>query len=231
VSNPANVDLAAGVYVLPGTTYLLVVDGPGSHLRLPATGPPSLLDLVTPPSPPSQPQPTLPTAPATSTSGTPTWLVILAGLLVGGIVYLMYERWSSPVPAPAPVPAPVPVVPPAPGPAPAPTPTPKPAPGRPDWLPSAEQDARTQSDAIAQLAIAVQELRASVQSQGKPGPLEWRTLDSDPRFQGYGRDVEGHFLIETWRPLVQPAPLQEPPATLPAPLIYRPLVCPPGASQ
>jgi len=122
ITAPSNVDLAPGVYTLPGSTYLLVVDSPGAHLRAPASGPPSLLDLI----PPASTTPAAPpTAPVTSPGGTPTWLTVLAAVLVGAVGYLLYERGVSP-PAPIPAPVPGPVVPPG--------PAPTPAPKKPDWM-------------------------------------------------------------------------------------------------
>ena len=34
-----------------------------------------------------------------------------------------------------------------------------------------------------------------------PAALEWRALEYAPGWEGYGREVDGEFLIQTWRRL------------------------------
>ncbi|MGC8640029.1 MAG: hypothetical protein ACP5XB_09160 [Isosphaeraceae bacterium] len=38
-----------------------------------------------------------------------------------------------------------------------------------------------------------------MQRQAEPLPLEWRPLPWAVGWEGYGRDVDGKFLIATWR--------------------------------
>jgi hypothetical protein len=198
---PSRVDLPAGIYSVPGSPYLLVLDGPGAHLERPAV-PGSLLDLVTPP-PSISPQlsPTSTPSPASSTLAGVRWGVLLGGLVLGSLCYHVWADHQSvptPAPAPAPVvptptpepkPTPVPTPSPVPTPTPTPTPapTPSPSPGRPDWL----------GQAPAEVKPVEQPLR--VAQQEEPAQLEWRRLPWAAGWEGYGREVDGRFTITTWR--------------------------------
>ena len=102
---PSRVDLPAGTYAVPGSAYLLVLDGPCGHLEKPAV-PGSLLDLVTlsPIIPRGQHrQHGSPATPTTAFSGL-NWLLVMAGLIMGSLGYHLWaEHHASPTPAPSPV--------------------------------------------------------------------------------------------------------------------------------
>ncbi len=193
---PSRVDLPAGAYSVPGSAYLLILDGPGAHLEKPAV-PGSLLDLVTPP--PLSPTPTAPKSMPAALS----WLLVVAGLILGS---LGYHVWAvrpavptpapspvgptptpapTPVPTPTPTPAPSPI--PVPTPAPTPVPSPEPSPRRPDWL----------GQSPGEVKAAASSPPASRQLE--PAPLQWRPLPWAAGWEGYGRDVDGKFMITTWR--------------------------------
>lgn len=145
MATPESIGLAPGAYTLPGSTYLLVVDGPGCHLRAPASGPPSLLGLVPDGTPSPAPAPAEPTSPTTTapvttqTSGTPAWLIVLLGLMIGVSGVLVYGRLSGSSDAVVPA---GPATPPGPAP-------PPPKPPKPDWLGGLE----SRLDAIVKAAM------------------------------------------------------------------------------
>ena len=69
-------------------------------------------------------------------------------------------------------------------------PKPAPTPARPDWAPDNPPPFNP------------------TPLPNQPSAWEWRTLPSDPKWEGYGRDVEGEFLIQTWRRKEQPPTAQ-----------------------
>jgi hypothetical protein len=199
IAAPSKIDLAPGTYTVPGLSYRLVVSGPGAALVCPTVHS-SLIDMVTPAN-----------APATTPAKTPsTWLVVVAGLLLGG---LGVHLWRNHV-APDPAPVPAPVIP-----TPAPTPQPEPKP-RPDWLSKEEPPATKPVNFPA--------------SKRAPA-LEWRTLPWAPSWEGFGRDVDGTFLIARWRALQKPQPargvVESQPQAEPVVVPYLPMIEEPRVIQ
>jgi hypothetical protein len=97
----------------------------------------------------------------------------MLGFLLGG-GKLDFHNPFKPSPTPSPV---VPV----PTPTPTPTPTP-PAPPKPDWIvpdPPAPPRPTPLNDQV--------------------GRSEWRALEWAPGWEGYGREVNGKFMMERWR--------------------------------
>ena len=89
---------------------------------------------------------------------------------------------------PEPIPAPGPV-----DPTPTPQPDPKP---RPDWIPPKQEEPPAT----------------------KPVFLEWRPLSWAPGWEGLGRDIDGQFMIMSWRRSAEAVPL----AAQPAPIVAQP---------
>ena len=106
-----------------------------------------------------------------------------------------------------------------PAPTPTPVPTPDPSPQQPDWLGKSTQ------------AVRPVDLPA-MPRQVEAAPLEWRPLPWAAGWEGYGRDIDGKFMITTWRKAQAPA------TAAPAPVLFRLLrvlfqapYCPDGLAQ
>lgn len=100
--------------------------------------------------------------------------IALLWFIAGVLLHDHVERWIHPYqPTPIPIPVPVPPTPTPPGPKPTPT---------PPWIPPGP---KPEPPTPTPMGTAL-------------GDWEWRILPWAAGWKGYGREVDGEFLIKTW---------------------------------